>query len=1243
MVAHEQMETEPHEDAPINLWAAALSSLSEADRKDLAFARGTRQLGHADVLEVVEAKRNECEKVLLREVLGRVADWLDRFKQALDCAVQFDPGQAAIPWAVVRTILQMTVNDCQTFGGMVESLDSIAGIIARYTELETKVLIRTSNLSAQLASALVRLYEAALRFLLHAWRYYSQSTLKRALKSTVTTAKMMIDEPMLRIEKHEAEVYKLVCLVQNEISGAKLDDIISAIRTRVESVLITSEERRRKLTAWISGTDTQNTYYTALQYHHSGTCEWVLQLSEFQRWEAPEGDDPSLLWLHGPAGFGKTFMAARIIQHLEEQKEHPLAYFFCVADNQLTRDPYAVLRSWLTQLAERDDAAALAMDTIYRAGNQEQSLTHLGLWDLFVVAGKASRGCTFVLDGFDECTDIDTGARYHRNDPRGNFLRDLRLRLPQTGVKVLIISRDVPDIREHLAGDAPDGMCVLTYGITAKDTAADVRSFSEHVINTRLARKKADLRLEIAAQAAERSEGMFLWIKLLEQEISPGQNAKQLKRTITEMPSGISEAYSRELDRTASLPPDEKEAAVTILRWVLFAVRPLQVKQLAEALVVSGDDLDAYPADELPDCWDETFVDDDYVREMILGRCGSLLQLRSARSDTPLADHTVHFVHFSVKEYLTSLGAEVLGLGAAAAEERYLSGVCLRYLTLDTFEEVPEDTAVYPFLSYAAWAWYYHSYHEKPAPGEDIMRRTQRAFDPAISSWRVWTPVLEKEYRDSKEEGEEKDDEGEEEGRDDDDNEDEESDREDGSRKENDDKGEEEEDDDAETDATPSFVLTPIYYASLLGLTDVVRWLEDQGLDCGCEGGRLGFPLQAAVVGGHEAVVKHLIARGVNVSQYGGQYGTALVAAAAEATTEIVGLLLAAGADVSRKGPSGSTALHWAAYRGNVEAARLLLDHGADIEAGGVESPRAVYFACGQGHREVVALLAERGADLETSDEHASVTPLGIAVTHGMKDVVEVLLSRGVSPNGLGPSGIAPIHLARPNPHLLSLLASAGADLEIQDDEGFTPMQCAAGYGDVAYIAALLDAGADIRSAACVDKATPLQAALINKQLEAAEYLLKRGADLNDKSGGTATALMLALTSEDDGQAKWLLSKGASLAGLDEDTQQSLFDMAVSRPESGIARLLARHGCFGGGVPVEEEGLLMGAFDGDVEAVGQWLSSNKGSITRELLAEALAAAAAQGHLDVVKLLLGYRAPVNMKDINGRTSLHHADL
>ena len=90
-----------------------------------------------------------------------------------------------------------------------------------------------------------------------------------------------------------------------------------------------------------------------------------------------------------------------------------------------------------------------------------------------------------------------------------------------------------------------------------------------------------------------------MWIKVLEQDISPGQNAKQLAVTVAEIPSRISEAYSHELEKIIGMQQDEKERAVMIPHWVLYAIRPLQVKRLAEALVVSNDDLDAYPEDEL--------------------------------------------------------------------------------------------------------------------------------------------------------------------------------------------------------------------------------------------------------------------------------------------------------------------------------------------------------------------------------------------------------------------------------------------------------------------------------------------------------------------------------------------------------------------------------------------------------------------------------------------------------------------
>ncbi|CAN9243858.1 unnamed protein product [Alternaria alternata] len=394
---------------------------------------------------------------------------------------------------------------------------------------------------------------------------------ERAIKGTISTAKRYVEEPMLAIERRETEVFKLVTLVQNELVRGSLDEILENIKQNSYNTQRVSEDRRRHLSAWINGVDT-------------GT-----QLQELQDWQRNESSRSRLLWVHGPAGFGKTFLSAWIIRHLKEVSVEPLAFFFCVADNQATRDPYAILRSWLTQILQENDAVFRVMNAAFTAGDKEHTLSSVELWDLFTAVGDAIPGRTFVIDGFDECADIDSGTRYHHHDPRNYFLRDMVQCLTRSKTRILVVSRDVPDIREILSKSsvAMAEVDAFEYQITAKDTTADVKLFTESVVNEKLPKKRESLRQEIADRAAERSEGMFLWIKLLENEISPGQNAKQLRAAVQEMPSGISEAYSRELEKIVQLAPNNKNMAVTILRWVLFAARPLLVKELAEALVVS--------------------------------------------------------------------------------------------------------------------------------------------------------------------------------------------------------------------------------------------------------------------------------------------------------------------------------------------------------------------------------------------------------------------------------------------------------------------------------------------------------------------------------------------------------------------------------------------------------------------------------------------------------------------------------
>lgn len=1004
----------------------------------------------------------------------------------------------------------------------------------------------------------------------------SFTSIERVLKSALNTSKDTIDEPMLQIDSLEDMVYKRATIVSQQDGNSMVAHILNIVKQNVTSSRLSMNERRARLSVRINGISTQDTLQAALKYHHEGTCTWILELEAFRDWQAVRTPLSKLLWIHGPPGFGKTILSAWVIQHLKDSGHGLVSYFFCVAENERTRDPYAILRAWVGQILQATDGALEIMEGFFSQLMGDDALTYSELWDLLMTVCRAIPDCTFVLDGFDECTNVTSAAHYHKDDSRSDFLRDLMDTLRQVNVRVLVVSRDVADIREFLNKDSADesGVSMWEYQITAKDTTADVKAFSIHVVDQKLPRKKADLRQQIATEAASRSDGMFLWIQLLEKEISPGQNAKELKAAVRGMPSGISQAYARELEKMDLLPSKDRKKAIMVLRWVLFAIRPLQVKELAEALIVSDGDLDIYPKDDLPDEWEDSFVNEDYVNTIILGFCGSLLRLRSKSHGSPLASHTVHFVHFSVKEYLMSSEQESswarrLGLADASAEEESLSQICLRYLTLDAFEDMPADTRPYPFLSYAAWAWYFHSYHQKPLPGPGIVIGTKRAFDPTASSWKVWTPVMERKlieagraanisslaelgdnstYRSQGSTGSES-----------------------GSDTTDDELLPEEAaltSDVEEVVARPVltkdvYLENPIYYASLLGLTDVVDWLADQGLQVDCVGRQFGCPLQAAAARGHTEVVIHLLNRNASVNQLGGEFQTALVAAAALSTLEIVRVLLDAEANVSLCDTDGLTALDHAAKRGATEIVETLLARGAESTAA------AKRLALQSGFWDTLKLLKDRGQPLDIVNNEDDLSALDTAMMNfhfdAAIDVIDTLPAAAISaPLGDGSillhhaAGYGNLDMVRKLVHHLDEHRRSNVN-HINKSE-CTPLHIACAEGNTEIVRLLLGAHATVAPEGLAT--TPLQLAAAYGHCDVIKILRDAGADLDQRTQGTVTALRMAVESEEEAAVKLLLDLGASMRGIDEDTQSALYSVA-SELKPTMAELLLSRGCFG--------------------------------------------------------------------------------
>jgi len=103
-----------------NLWDKAAETLSDADRQEIDFDRSDKRAILSDVLNMVNVKKDQCirsrwkyknrngEDVVLRDLIEKMAKWVNKFKEVGDVAVQYDPAHAALPWAGVRFLLQVS-------------------------------------------------------------------------------------------------------------------------------------------------------------------------------------------------------------------------------------------------------------------------------------------------------------------------------------------------------------------------------------------------------------------------------------------------------------------------------------------------------------------------------------------------------------------------------------------------------------------------------------------------------------------------------------------------------------------------------------------------------------------------------------------------------------------------------------------------------------------------------------------------------------------------------------------------------------------------------------------------------------------------------------------------------------------------------------------------------------------------------------------------------------------------------
>jgi ankyrin repeat protein len=175
----------------------------------------------------------------------------------------------------------------------------------------------------------------------------------------------------------------------------------------------------------------------------------------------------------------------------------------------------------------------------------------------------------------------------------------------------------------------------------------------------------------------------------------------------------------------------------------------------------------------------------------------------------------------------------------------------------------------------------------------------------------------------------------------------------------------------------------------------------------------------------------------------------------------VVGMLLDAGADANRANEDGETPIMLAASTGTVKVAEVLVRHGADVNAREqFRNQSALMWASAESHPEMVSFLISKGAAVNvratandwqnqmTNEPRVQyrptggLTPLLYAARAGCQGCVEALLKGGADIDLPNPDGMTPMMMAIDNSHfeVARHLLDKGANPNTWDWWGRTPL-----------------------------------------------------------------------------------------------------------------------------------------------------------------------------------------------------------
>ncbi|KAF2181157.1 hypothetical protein K469DRAFT_638799 [Zopfia rhizophila CBS 207.26] len=465
----------------------------------------------------------------------------------------------------------------------------------------------------------------------------------------------------------------------------------------------------------------------ALEAHLPGTGDWFVQgpLKDLINYASL---DNMVLWLNGRSGMGKSTLFSLAVECTCSSpgidKEFGFAYFYCSFDDASTQKPRNLLGSIAAQLAQIHPEILDELEFDLKRRRPNLYNTEPTIQELEAVIVRASsyfQRIFLFIDAVNESQYSDD-----------ILLSICTLLNSSTNLRFLLTSvSDVSDLIQS------SGVHTMEVYMDSRIVGQDI----EMVIDARLAGDRnlrglrPQLKKEIREVVKSRADGMFRYVQLTLDQLSSCRTGRSIRSELDAVPTNLNAAYAGMLSRIV-LSAD-RELVKETLMWLSFAMRPLSLFELSEAVAFAESDSDIDADSRL------------HQPAVLVELCQGLINNRDLDG--------LSLAHASVKSFLTSHWIANSSVSEFALDtvidHKAIMRKCLAYLSMQPLATAALKAAdniwtlfsEYPLLRYAAHNWAHHATACSSLDGEDharIFGFFDTRHESNGGSYRMWLQAL---------------------------------------------------------------------------------------------------------------------------------------------------------------------------------------------------------------------------------------------------------------------------------------------------------------------------------------------------------------------------------------------------------------------------------------------------------------------------------------------------------------------